>query len=53
MLEQFMASQIILSMGFSSKIITYVLVNIMIGKKEGRKIFFFAVCFIILLITWF
>ena len=40
MLEQFMASQIILSMGFSSKIITYVLVNIMIGKKEGRKIFF-------------
>ena len=40
MLEQFMASQIILSMGFSSKIITYVLINIMIGKKEGRKIFF-------------
>ena len=50
MLEKFIDSQIVLSMGFSSKVITYVLVNIMIGKKKGRRIF--LLCCIIHYLTY-
>ena len=50
MLEKFIDSQIVLSMGVSSKVITYVLVNIMIGKKKGRRIF--LLCCIIHYLTY-